>query len=89
MLYSANVVGTADESLKLSVDYANVRQTFGQILSSRQAIQWMIADSAVELYEARMLVYACAWKMENKVGGDLRMEVSMAKLFSRRWWGGW
>ncbi|MBU1206526.1 MAG: hypothetical protein KKH04_06310 [Proteobacteria bacterium] len=51
-------------------------------MSSRQAIQWMIADSAVELYAARLLVYSCAWKMENKVGGDLRMEVSMVKLFA-------
>ena len=82
MLYSANVIGTADESLKLAIDYANVRQTFGQPLSSRQALQWMIADSAVELYAARVLVYACAWKMENKIGGDLRMEVSTAKLFA-------
>jgi acyl-CoA dehydrogenase len=82
LLYSANVVGTADESLRLSTEYANVRQTFGQPLSSRQAIQWLIADSAVELYAARLLIYACAWKTENNIGGDLRMEVSMAKIFA-------
>lgn len=82
MLYSANVIGTADEALKLAINYSGMRQTFGQPISARQAIQWMIADSAVELYASRMLVYAAAWKIQNKVAGDLRMEVSMAKLFS-------
>jgi acyl-CoA dehydrogenase len=66
----------------MAIEYANVRQTFGQPLSSRQALQWMIADSAVELHAARLMLYDCAWKMENKTGGDLRLEVSMVKLFA-------
>lgn len=82
VMYSANVIGTADEALKLAIDYSNRRVTFGQTLASRQAVQWMIADSAVELYAARMLVYSCAWKIDQKTGGDLRLDVSMAKIFS-------
>ena len=41
-------------------DYAQARETFGQKLASRQAVQWMITDTYVELQAARLMVYNSA-----------------------------
>jgi acyl-CoA dehydrogenase len=50
-------LGTADRMLELSVDRAKSRSTFGAKLADRQAIQWMLADSATEVMTARALLY--------------------------------
>jgi acyl-CoA dehydrogenase len=39
----------------MSIEHAKQRSTFGELLSKRQAIQWMLADSEVELRAARWL----------------------------------
>lgn len=54
---SAACIGAADRLLGMSVDHAKLRHTFGQPLADRQAIQWMLADSAVEIEAARALTY--------------------------------
>ena len=41
-------------------DYAKQRETFGEPLASRQAVQWMITDTYVELQAARLMVYNVA-----------------------------
>ena len=50
-------LGTADRLLDLAVAQAKDRQTFGAPLAERQAIQWMLADSAVEIASGRALLY--------------------------------
>ena len=52
--YAANVIGTAQAALELAIDWALQRETFGSKLSQKQAIQWMIADSEMELRAARL-----------------------------------
>lgn len=77
---AACVIGPAQRLLELSVDYSKQRVTFGKPISQRQAIQWMIADMATEIYAAREMLYWTAWhKDQNK---KISAEASMVKLFA-------
>jgi len=76
----ARAVGSCERLLQMGADYANTRSTFGQLLSQRQAIQWMIADSAVEIEAMKLLTLKAAWLLEN--GRDNRHASSIAKLFA-------
>ncbi|MBH5323469.1 acyl-CoA dehydrogenase family protein [Aurantiacibacter sediminis] len=75
---AAGCIGAAQHALNLSVEYAKNRQTFGKPLASRQAIQWMIADSAVELASCRALYEQCIQKVESE--GRATTLSSMVKL---------
>jgi len=55
------------------------RSTFGVLLADRQAVQFMLAECASELYMARLMLLHIAYKAEK--GMDLRQENSMAKIF--------
>ena len=78
--YSAQCLGVAQAALDMSVDYAKTRETFGKPLARRQAIQWMIADSAAEIHAARLVTYdAARLRRDNK---PFTIESSMAKLMS-------
>jgi acyl-CoA dehydrogenase len=70
-------IGQAEVALELLVDRALKRYTHGSYLADKQAIQWMIADSAMELYAAKLMVLHAAYKIENKL--EFRQEVSFAK----------
>lgn len=78
--YSACNVGIGVAALGMAIDHSKQRRTFGELLSRRQAIQWMLADSEVELRAARWLTWDGAWKSDRKE--DARMEASIAKLYS-------
>lgn len=71
-------VGAAGRLLGMAIGYANSRRTFGHAIADYQAIQWMIADSAVEIEQSRWLTLHAAWQVEN--GMDARYASSMAKL---------
>ena len=75
----ARAVGAAERLLQMAIDHANTRVTFGEPIANRQAIQWMIADSAVEIEAARWLALRAAWQAEQ--GKDTRHAASMAKLY--------
>ncbi|MCB9915800.1 MAG: acyl-CoA dehydrogenase family protein [Planctomycetes bacterium] len=75
----ANCLGCAREAQALSVDYANQRQSFGRPIASFQAIQWMLADSAVDLYAMESLVYRTAWLCD--AHQPFSRESAMTKLF--------
>ncbi|VTU46607.1 Acyl-CoA dehydrogenase (plasmid) [Variovorax sp. SRS16] len=75
---SAACIGTADRLIELAVDHAKTRQTFGSALSERQAIQWMLADSATELALARALAYEALRRID--AGEDTGTATSMVKL---------
>lgn len=70
-------IGQAELALEMLVDRAVKRQLHGAPLADKQAIQWMIADSAMELYGAKLMVLHAAYKIEN--GLPFRQEVSFAK----------
>ncbi len=71
-------LGIAQRSLDMMIDYAHDRVTFGRPLAERQAIQFMVADSAMELHAARLLVYECAWRHDR--GEDVRNLSYMVKI---------
>jgi alkylation response protein AidB-like acyl-CoA dehydrogenase len=73
-------VGLAQAAFEEAARYAKERQSFGKKLADHQAIQWMIADAAVQIEAARMLVYRAAWLKER--GEFYNKEAAMAKLFA-------
>ena len=78
-LIASACVGTAERLLQMAVDYSKQRVTFGKPIADRQAIQWMLADSAVEIQATKWLAFHAAWKADQ--GLDNRHEASMAKLY--------
>ena len=72
-------VAMAQRALDLATAHVTQRSTFGQVLSDRQGVQWMLADCASELYMARLMLLHIAYKAEK--GMDLRQENSIAKVF--------
>ncbi len=78
--YSAANIGVAVAALRMATAYCKTRETFGRPLSTRQAVQWMLADSEVEVRAARWLTWEGAWKVDR--GEDHRHEASIAKLYS-------
>jgi acyl-CoA dehydrogenase len=71
-------IGQAEVALEMMVDRALNRFAHGSLLAEKQAIRWMIAESAMELYIAKLMVLHAAYKIEN--GLPFRQEVSMAKV---------
>lgn len=72
-------IGQAETALDMMVDRALNRFSHGSLLAEKQGIQWLIADSAMELYQGKLMVLHAAYKIEN--GLDFVSEVSMAKHF--------
>jgi len=72
-------LGQAETALEMMVDRALTRFAHGSVLADKQGIQWMIADSSMELYQAKLMVLHAAFKIDR--GDDFRSEVSMAKHF--------
>ncbi len=70
-------IGQIETALEMLVDRAERRQLHGAPLAEKQAIQWMMADSAMELYAAKLMVLHAAYKIER--GLPFRQEVSFAK----------
>lgn len=77
--YAAATIGLGQAALDMTIEWARQRETFGEPLSHRQAIQFMIADSEIELRAARLLVYDAAWKADR--GQDIKHEASICKVF--------
>jgi acyl-CoA dehydrogenase len=76
---AARAVGAAERLLQMAIDYAHTRYTFGKPIADRQAIQWMIADSHVEIEATKWLTLHAAWLAEQ--GQDTRHAASIAKLY--------
>ncbi|MFK3979792.1 acyl-CoA dehydrogenase family protein [Micromonospora sp. NPDC050397] len=75
----SHAVGIAERALRMAIEHANTRHTFGAPIGANQAIQWMIADSETELEAARWLILRAAWTVDQ--GLDPRHASSMAKLY--------
>jgi butyryl-CoA dehydrogenase len=77
---AAQALGIAAAALGKAVSYAKERHSFGQPIANFQAIQWMIADSDVELEAARLLTLRAA-ALKDK-GTRHTAESAMAKLYA-------
>ncbi|WP_144640477.1 acyl-CoA dehydrogenase family protein [Bordetella genomosp. 13] len=76
---ASRCLGLATRCLKMMIEQANTRHTFGAPLADRQAVQWWISDSYQELEMVRLMVYQMAWKMDQG-RGDVRLDGSMVKV---------
>ena len=72
-------IAQCETALDMTVSRALERYSHGSLLADKQGIQWMIADSAMELYQCKLMVLHAAYKLET--GQDFVSEVSMAKHF--------
>ena len=72
-------ISQAETALDMMVARSLDRYSHGSILAEKQGIQWMIADSAMELYQCKLMVLHAASKIDARE--DFKSEVSMAKHF--------
>lgn len=77
---SAMAVGLGRGSLEEALSYAQERQSFGKPIFDHQSIQFMLADMAMEVDAARLLVRNAAMMADR--GEDCNVNASYAKLFS-------
>lgn len=77
---AARGVGVARAAMDASINYAQVRETFGQPIGSHQAIQIKLADMATRVEAARLLTEKAAEAYDSGERCDL--EAGMAKLFA-------
>lgn len=73
-------VGIAQAALDRSLNYAKERKQFGKSIGSFQAIQFKIANMAMEVELARTMVHKAAWLKDN--GKAFSKEAAYAKLFA-------
>ena len=76
--YAAGCIGVAVKAQEMAIAYANQRETFGDKLATRQAIQWMIVDNEIDIRTSRWVTLAAADKAERHQ--PFRTEAAMAKL---------
>lgn len=72
-------IAQAETALDMMVDRSLKRFAHGSLLAEKQGIQWMIADSTMDLYQSKLMVLHAAYRIDN--GLDFISEVSMAKHF--------
>jgi alkylation response protein AidB-like acyl-CoA dehydrogenase len=80
-------LGMAQGAYECSVKYAKQRKQFGKPIGEFQAIQFKLADMAMEIEAARLLTYKAAWLADRAIAaGDydarITSESSMAKLYA-------
>jgi len=72
-------VGVAKASHAYALNYAKERYAFGEPIASRQAIAFMLAESAMEIDAMRLLAWRAAWKLDKKQ--DATREAALAKSY--------
>lgn len=77
--YAAGCIGIAQEALDMACGWIKQRPVRGGILADKQAMQWMVADSEVELRAARLLVYDAASRVD--AGESGKVDASVCKLY--------
>jgi len=75
---ASQAVGIGQACIDAAVKYAHERQAFGKTLADIQAIQFKIADMAMEVQASRLLTYHAAWMKDQ--GVRFSKEAAMAKL---------
>jgi acyl-CoA dehydrogenase len=79
IVYAAGPIGIAQSALDMACQWAKDRDVFGGKLADKQGIQWMLADSEVDLRAARLLMYQAAWTAD--LGRNVRVDASVAKMY--------
>lgn len=77
--HGARACGVAERCLEITMDYVKQRKTFGEPLSQRQGVQWILADCHTELHAAGLMVQDAARKLDDNE--QARAETYMVKIF--------
>jgi acyl-CoA dehydrogenase len=77
--HGSRACGVAERCLEMALDYVRQRKTFGEPLSERQGVQWILADCFTELHATKLMVKDAATKLD--AGDDARAETFMVKIF--------
>lgn len=77
---AARATGAAKRLLDMSASWAKQRVQFGKPISEYQAIQWMLADMAKDIYASECMVYDAAQRKDK--GERLPLEAASVKLFA-------
>ncbi len=77
----ARCVGAATRLLEKSVEYAASWTSFGQTVAGWPSVRTSLAEMAVDIQAARLMVYQAAWKADQ--GQDVRITGAMVKVFTR------
>lgn len=81
MSVGASAVGIAQRAFEEAVSYAKKRVAFNAPIADLQAVQFKLADMAVQIDAARLLVYRAAW-LRDEVQERVGRESAIAKLFA-------
>jgi acyl-CoA dehydrogenase len=78
--HAMRTVGQCNRALEMMLERAVSRRTQGRMLGDHQFVQGLIADSAIELEQFRLLVLKTAWMIDNEPHGAARMHIGMCKV---------
>jgi len=76
--YAATCIGVAVKAQELAIEYAGLRETFGDKLAHRQGIQWMIVENEIDIRQALWITLAAADKARR--GEPFRTDSALAKI---------
>ncbi|MBA2605645.1 MAG: acyl-CoA dehydrogenase family protein, partial [Acidobacteria bacterium] len=73
------MIGIAERSQELMIKRAQERIAFGKKISEQGVVKQWIAESRMEIEQARLLVLKCAWMMDTVGNKEARKEIAMIK----------
>jgi alkylation response protein AidB-like acyl-CoA dehydrogenase len=76
----ASSVGLSQAALEVATRYAGERQAFGRPIGGFEGVQFLLADMAMKIEAARLLVYGAAQKMDD--GEPAQLHAAMAKCLA-------
>ena len=84
MCIASICLGMAEWALDRSLEYAKQRHTFGQPLADHQAIQFMLAESAIDIFSSKQTVLRTTQLLDGvRTGGRMPVkEISIAKAYA-------
>jgi len=77
---AAQALGMASGAYELALAYSHERKAFGKPINNHQAIAFKLADMAMKIEAARMMVYRAAWMKDT--GREFAQAAAMAKLYA-------
>ena len=77
-------IGLAERALELMCPRAQIRVAFGQPLADQGVVRERIAESRIEIEQARLLTLKTAWMMDTVGKKQARTEIAAIKVIAAR-----